>query len=107
MTLGDASSRRDRPSIEMVFLDGTPTIRGELDLLSVPELEHFLVDLDGNCEVDLSGVTFFDSSALRTFLGVRRYNTRLRIVRPSKAVARVLEITDTLDYLVLGREIAW
>ena len=95
--------------LELLVVDGCPTIRGELDLLAVPELERWLHALEGDSaiEVDLSGVTFFDSSALRTFLGVRRNNPRLRIVRPSKAVQRVLEITETIDYLVHGRDVVW
>ena len=89
--------------------DGNPALRGELDLLSVPALEAVLTKLvDGSVvEVDTSGVTFFDSSALRTFLNVRRRNPGLRIANPSKAVVKVLEITGTLDYLVHGREIDW
>ena len=84
-----------------------PALRGALDLLTVPALEALLAQLDGVSAVDLSGVTFFDSSALRTFLSARRNNANLRIVNPSNAVVKVLEITGTFDYLVLGREIDW
>jgi anti-sigma B factor antagonist len=88
--------------------DGRLALRGELDLLSVPALEAVLAELgDGSIEIDLSGVSFFDSSALRTFLTVRRRNQLLRLVNPSKAVVKVLEITGTLDYLVHGREVTW
>jgi anti-sigma B factor antagonist len=88
--------------------EGRPALRGELDLLSVPALEALLTQLDrGAIEIDLSGVTFFDSSALRTFLAVRRKNENLRVVNPSKAVIKVLEITGTFDYLVHGREVTW
>lgn len=93
-----------------VFTDenGCLTVRGELDLLSVPELETWLARADGQrCEVDLSGVTFFDSCALRTFLNARRTNTKVVIVRPSKAVLNVLQITGTVDYLVGGRDVIW
>ena len=31
----------------------------------------------------------------------------LRIVNPSKAVVKVLEITETFDYLMHGRPIGW
>jgi anti-anti-sigma factor len=83
-------------------------MQGELDLLAVPSLEAVLDQLASDyAEVDLSGVTFFDSSALRVFLAARRRHHKLRIVNPSKAVLRILEITDTVDYLVHGREIAW
>ena len=86
---------------------GQPVLRGELDLLTVPTLEAVLAALDGYNEVDLSGVTFFDSSALRTFLNARRRNDALRIVNPSAAVLRVLEVTETVDYLMSGREMNW
>ena len=88
-------------------VDGRPAVRGELDLCAVPILEAVLADLGDAAEVDLSQVTFFDSSALRTFLAVRRRNASLRIVNPSESVVRVLEMTGTLDYLVYGREINW
>lgn len=84
------------------------TVRGELDLLSVPELEGWLARADGQrYEVDLSGVTFFDSCALRAFLNARRVNPKMVIVRPSKAVLNVLQITGTVDYLVGGRDVIW
>ena len=93
---------------QLLIVNDVPTLRGEIDLLCVPELERWLDELNGRAvAVDLSEVTFFDSSALRTFLGARRRNHTLRIARPSKAVERVLEITDTTDYLVHGRDIVW
>ena len=88
--------------------EGQPALRGDLDLLGVPALEAFLARLEGQrVDVDMSGVTFFDSSALRTFLNARRHNADLRIVNASKAVVTVLEITGTTDYLVHGRDIGW
>jgi anti-anti-sigma factor len=87
---------------------GCLAIRGELDLLCVPELEHWLRRFGGQrCEVDLSGVTFFDSCSLRAFLNARRENSELVIVRPSKAVLNVLHVTGTADYLVGGRDVIW
>jgi anti-anti-sigma factor len=89
-------------------VDGRPALRGDLDLLNVPALEAWFERLDGQtAEIDLSAVTFFDSSALRAFLSMRRRHTELRVVNPSKAVLKVLEITGTTDYLVHGREIGW
>lgn len=88
--------------------EGLPALRGELDLLSVPALEAWLNGLQGErVDIDMSGVTFFDSSALRTFLNVRRRNAHLRLVNASKAVVTVLEITGTADYLIHGRDIGW
>lgn len=96
-----------RPA-ELLTVDGARVARGDLDLLCTPQLERWLQELDEQAvEVDLSEVTFFDSSALRVFLAARRRNRGLRIVRPSKAVERVLEITATKDYLVHGRDVIW
>jgi len=86
---------------------GRPAVRGELDLSTVPALETWLNQLDGQLtEVDLSGVTFFDSTALRTFLSARQRNQHLHVVNPSKAVLKVLEITGTVDYLLDDHDIA-
>ena len=86
--------------------DGRPAVRGELDMSTVPALEEWFGQRDGQLtQVDLSGVTFFDSSALRTFLVARRHNPKLRVVNPSKAVVKVLEITGMLEYLVGRRDL--
>ena len=87
--------------------EGRPALRGELDFLTAPELKTWLDQLDGQpTEIDLSGVTFFESITLRIFLVARQRNPQLRIVNPSKFVVKVLEITCTFDYLVGEREIA-
>jgi anti-anti-sigma factor len=92
--------------IELIVVDGRPTIRGECDLQSTTEIETWLATFDGQpLEVDLSGVTFFDSTAIRAFLNVRRRNRHMRVVNPSTAVLKVLEITGTVDYLVDGKDI--
>ena len=88
------------PVVELVVVDGRPTVRGECDLSNADRLEEWLLSFDGHLvEVDLSEVTFFDSSGLRAFLNVRRNKPTMRIVAPSDAVCKVLEITGTLDYL--------
>ena len=88
------------PVVELVVVDGRPTVRGECDMLSAADLEAWLLSFDGQLvEVDLSEVTFFDSCGLRAFLNVRRDKPAMRIVEPSVAVRKVLEITGTFDYL--------
>ena len=58
--------------------DGQSVIKvaGELDLSSVPQLRSCLSDLvnrgDINLVLDLSGVTFCDSTALGVFVGAHR-----------------------------------
>ena len=88
------------PVLELIVVDGRPTVRGACDLSGAAQIESWLLSFDGQLvEVDLSGVTFFDSSALRVFLNTRRQKPTLRIVDPSVAVRRVLEITGTLEVL--------
>src|SRR5689334_18592360 len=91
-----------RPTCELSIVDGQPTIRGEIDLDDRDRLTAWLTEFDdGECEVDMSGVTFLDSSALRAFVIAKRRNSGLRIVNPSPKVAWTLEVTQT-DRLLLG-----
>ena len=92
---------REAHVIQLSIVDGRPTIRGECDLSTAGQIEAWLATFEeGPLEVDLAGVTFFDSTALRTLLMVRRRNRHMRVINPSKAVSKVLEITGTDDYLV-------
>lgn len=81
--------------------DGTTVVRaeGELDLVGAPRLLQAL-PADGSSPVvlDLSRVTFMDSSGLRSLLEARQACSEagrgFAIARPSDAVARVLELVD-------------
>ncbi|HUP76902.1 MAG TPA: STAS domain-containing protein [Acidimicrobiales bacterium] len=93
--------------VQLVIVDGRPAVRGECDLANAERIERWLDTFDGDpLEIDLSGVTFFDATALRSLLHVRRRNPRSRVVLPSNAVLRVLELTDTVDYLVDGQDLS-
>ena len=82
--------------VDLVIVDGCPAVQGECDLASAQRMEQWLSTFDGDpLEVDLSGVTFFDAAALHALLSVRRRKPHMRVVQPSKAVLRVLELTDT------------
>ena len=84
------------PIVDLLVIDGRPAVRGECDLASAQRIEQWLGTFDGDAlEVDLSGVTFFDAAALHALLSVRRRKPHMRVVQPSKAVLRVLELTDT------------
>ncbi len=64
---------RDLAPFSLTLIDGRPTIRGDCDFAAARDIESWLATFDAQpLEVDLSGVTFFDSSALRAFLNVHR-----------------------------------
>lgn len=78
------------------------TLQGEIDAYASPALRRDLRDLIDDVGVsivviDLSAVTFLDSSALGTLVGVlRRLRERdggLRIVEPRTAAARIFALT--------------
>jgi anti-anti-sigma factor len=77
------------------------TVDGELDLATAPQLleqsVHWLVLGSGDLHVDLSGVTFADSSAVEVLLEVderaRSCGAQLRLRDPSRALLRILHLT--------------
>src|SRR6187399_2922770 len=79
-------------------VDGRKALRGECDTASCPHIDQWLRH-QAPRELDLSSVTFFDSSALRVFIDARLRDHRFRIVNPSPAVHRTLDTTGTLTYL--------
>jgi anti-sigma B factor antagonist len=80
---------------------------GELDMATVPILEHHLAQFesDGVAEIvlDLRGLTFMDSTAVHAFLDARdRAKTsgrRLTLIEPSPHARRVFELTGTRSLL--------
>jgi anti-sigma B factor antagonist len=75
-------------------------VTGELDLSSAPTLKWTLVDLlEASCNqlvVDLSLVTFMDSTALGVLIGVNRsldVGARLAIVSENTNVLRIFELS--------------
>ena len=80
---------------------GIVTLAGEVDIYTAPRFKECLLEvLDGGVErlvIDLSGVTFIDSTALGVLIGgVRRVNAAggaMTLVVTSRPVERVLSIT--------------
>ena len=71
---------------------------GEIDISTAPRIIQHTYMADCH-ELDLSGVTFIDSTGLHALIRLRDALPDLRIVAVSAPVQRLLEITDTADYL--------
>lgn len=87
-------------------------VTGELDLLTSPQLQETLAGLiadkaSGRVVADLTGVTFFDSSALNVVLQAQRQaaekSVELEVV-PSPQVSRVIELTGVAEHLSVSEE---
>ncbi len=96
---------------------GLLTLTGEVDLYTAPRFKDDLVALIEGAAVDvvidLSGVTFIDSTALGVIIsGVKRLHERdgrLLIVAGSRPVVRILNITGLDKVLTIfdSREAAF
>ena len=81
------------------------TVRGELDLASVPQLEAEVGrrrPFRQPVLFDLSEVTFFDSGAVRALIAARRAANEdggfpVRVVAASPVVRKVLEVTGVAE----------
>ncbi len=81
-------------------------VSGELDLATAPQLSTVLLDAAGQSTLpvvlDLAGVTFIDSSALRTLVLAGREladaGRKLQIGPRSDRVSKVLEMTQLDQY---------
>lgn len=103
------------PTIERLDDGFVVTLRGEIDAFTAPELRvelHRLTEVDEAqiVVVDLTLVTFLDSSGLGTLVGaLRRLRERdgnLRIVRPASSADRIFALTglDTVLDLYATRD---
>lgn len=81
---------------------------GELDIATVGSLEKAVLDVEDGATVivlDLSGLTFMDSTGLRLMVDLtERYGgepNRLQVIAGSPAVERLLDIAGLRDRLPL------
>ncbi len=87
----------------------TLLLSGELDLAVAAELEATILGLCGEgvsaIELDLSQLTFMDSTGLRVMLGARElcaeHGYDFLVTPGSGQVQRLLELTGTIDILPL------
>lgn len=103
-------------AIDDRVIDGVPTlaVSGEIDVSTAPALRDRLVALalEGpvTVVVDLSEVTFLDSTALGVLVSalkrLREDGGGLRLVVASGSVARVLEITGLAEVFPIFESLA-
>jgi len=85
--------------------DGTVFLEGELDAYTAPTLESELSDgpTEGDLRLDLSQVSFMDSTGIRAVIKadneLRARDHALVIVSPSPAVLRLLQLTSLDEHL--------
>lgn len=84
-------------------------IRGEVDADNCDVVRAALIETDAaapELSIDLSELTFLDSSGISTFLQVKNeFNAdgrTFRLQHPTESVRRVLEITGLLEIFGLG-----
>jgi anti-anti-sigma factor len=77
------------------------TLSGELDIASAPMLERAIESMDRPVLIDLTEVTFMDSTGLRALLLARQQaedSGHALTLRPGpRQVQRVFELSGTLD----------
>lgn len=88
------------------------TAVGEIDLSSAPRLEQALAQGVADAAppdivvVDLSGVTFLDSTGLRVLVTAyeqcQEHGTPMGVLDPTAPVRRIMELTGLADRLVLN-----
>jgi anti-anti-sigma factor len=85
------------------------TIRGEIDIVSVPALRTVLDELsvDQRVVIDMAGVRFMDSSGVNALIAHAVRATAgggsLRVCNPSRAVERVVQLTG-VNRLLAGNQ---
>jgi anti-anti-sigma factor len=83
-------------------------LMGELDLAGVPTLRSVLAGLDGDVELDCSGLDFIDGTGLWAVLqeheACEARGGKLVLVDPSPAVDRLLGLVELDTVLLIRRD---
>ncbi|MET7301365.1 STAS domain-containing protein [Embleya sp. NPDC005575] len=89
------------------------TVTGDLDLHTVAVVHHRVADVLGDHPtviLDLTGVTFCDSSGLNTLLRLRRraqeLGGRLVLVAPPRQMLRLLSVTGAVSVFTIHGSLA-
>ena len=102
MAVGEGSLPRQRSQAVLA-------LEGELDVANAADAQKRMLRLDvrrgGRLVLDLSGLTFMDSTGIRLILQAgqhaRMHDAELVVVRPPDAVMRVLELVGLDEQLDL------
>ena len=106
----DGNAARENPIADIRRDDGriVVSLAGELDLYNAHEVRDALLQCCAESPerlvVDLSGVTFLDSSGLRALLSARKRletaSGRLSVRNPASCAERVLAVSGLADELL-------
>jgi len=81
----------------------TVVVAGDVDLATAPKLQAALVAVDGDVIVDLSEVSFLDSSGLSALIAGRKHAVAagcgFEVRNPGELVERAMRITGVYDFL--------
>jgi anti-sigma B factor antagonist len=109
MSQHGASDGTHLPADDLLVIDPRPgeiTLRGEIDMGNASLLEEGLTNsvVDGRpLVVDMSGVTFLDSTGLRTIVNFRNSGHQVIVRHPSTQVLRLLQLTALEGVLQVER----
>ena len=84
------------------------TVHGELDLSTSPELEEALAHASSapRVDLDLSEMSFMDSSGLAVLIGARKRaesdGLQLAVVGANEHVRRLMDLTGTAQFILGG-----
>jgi anti-sigma B factor antagonist len=85
------------PAFRLVSaVDGPTRLLGDLDVASAPAVREWLAEIDGDVELDCSGITFIDCSGLTVLAdgqrGCQAAGVRMCLIAPSRCVIRLLDL---------------
>ena len=73
-------------------------LSGEIDMSTAPMLIEAVLQSESS-EIDLSGITFMDSSGMHALIDLKAARPSLRIVAASPTVRRLVQLTGLAEHL--------
>jgi anti-sigma B factor antagonist len=82
----------------------TVSVAGDVDLATAPRLREVLLSATGDVSVDLSAVSFMDSSGLNALIAGRKHaagaGNGFAVLHPPELVERAMQLTGLTEYLL-------